>query len=414
MSVLIVAIPLFGRDMTVKAYRLCDHSPEQALDTKNDFRGKTQGYNQPGLELIQQIGLEPFAGDMPLFVDSSRFHVLTGMYAIKNIPVDKLILTLPQNLEISSEVLMGLEELLGRGYSIAVDGYPEGGLENHLVGFARHVILDFNDEKFVERFNEARKALSDKQIIVANIPDMDTYEMLSHSTRTLFTGSFYKDPITSGSGEISPLKVNALRLMKQINEEDFDLQDIAQTVERDPALSISLLSFINSPAVGLSSKVDSINNAVAILGQKAVQRWATIAISVEISQDRPDEVTKLSLVRAKFAENLAPLFEMAALQNSLFMTGLFSLLDIILEQPMEEAIKEVAVDNMVHEALVGHTGSLYKVMELIYMYEHADWQNLSIMAIQNNIKSHQIGQAFVDALAWYHQLLVSIDEQVGE
>jgi len=414
MSVLIVAIPLFGENMTVKAYRLCDHNPNLALDTKDDFRGKMQGFDQPGLEIIQKIGLDPFTGGLPLFVDTTRFHVLTGMYAIKNIPADKLILTLPANLEIDSKVLIGLEGLRGSGYSVAVDGYPEDGLENHLIGFSEHIILDFADKKFQQRFDEVRRKLPDKQIVVANMPDMGMYEKLSRKSFTLFTGTFYKNPITSGSSEISPLKVNALRLMKQINEEDFDLKNIAQTVERDPALSISLLTFINSPAVGLRTKVDSIGNAVAILGQKSVQRWATVAISMGISEDKPGEVTKLSLVRAKFAENLAPLFEMAIFQNSLFMTGLFSLLDIILNKSMEEAIKEVAVDNLVHEALVARTGSLYKVMEFIYAYEHANWHKLSIMAIQNGIKGDQIGQAFIDALVWYHQLLASIDEQAEE
>ena len=207
---------------------------------------------------------------------------------------------------------------------------------------------------------------------------------------------------------MSPLKANALRILKEVNEEDFELTDIGATIEKDPALSISLLRFINSPAVGLRNKVESINNAVAILGQDAVRRWTTVTISISLSDDKPGEITKLSLVRAKFAENLAPLFGLGALSGSLFMTGLFSLLDTILDKTMEDAIKEVAVDDNVRASLVEQSGKLYPVIEFMYAYERADWNKVTITTIRNDINGAAVGQAFVDAMIWYHQLLGTI------
>jgi len=108
------------------------------------------------------------------------------------------------------------------------------------------------------------------------------------------------------------------------------------------------------------------------------------------------------------------LFEKGVFQHSLFMAGLFSLLDVILKKPMEEAIKEVAVDNMVYAALVEKKGVLFKVLDFIYKYEHADWNNISIIMIQNNISGEDVNKAFVEALVWYHQLLISIDEEKAE
>ena len=409
MSALIVAIPLFDDKMTVIAYKLCDHNPDVALDVKDDFRGRNQVYYLPGLELVQQIGLEPFSGDKPLFVDMNRFHILTDMFANKRISPDKLILSIPSGILVDDKLLVALEDLKKIGYTLALDGYPDDGLQNPLTLFADHMILSFKDKKFPERFNDIRKKIKNLQIVISDIPDTDTYNKYSSNKNVLFTGSFYSSPVTGHAGEISPLKVNALQLLKSINADDFDLSDIVKTVERDPALSISLLRFINSPAVGLRSRVNSISNAVALLGQKEIRRWATVAISIEISKDRPSEITKLSLVRAKFAENLATLFEMGIFQNSLFMTGLFSLLDMILNKPMEAAVNEIAVDNLVREALVDRSGSLYNVLNFIYTYERADWTNVSILLIQNGISGKQVGQAYVDALVWYNQLLDSID-----
>ena len=411
MSALIVIIPLFDGNMAVKAYKLGDHDSEIALDIRDDFRGRPQIYYMPGLELVQQLGLETFSGDMPLFVDANRFHVLNGMFANKSIPPDKLILNLnvPGMLPADDELLTGLKEIKEQGYGLALRGWPEEGLENPMYGFADHIILDFRDKKFRDRLNAVRRRHPDKGIIFSHLPDMEAYLEYSPSPNTLFTGDFYNNPITSGSSEISPLKANAFRLLRQINEDDFELRNIAGTIERDPSLSISLLRFINSAAVGLRSKVSSINGAVAILGQKEVRRWATVALSVEIFLDRPSEIVRLSLVRAKFAENLAGLFELGVFQNSLFLTGLFSLLDVILEKPMEEAVKEVAVDNLVREALVNRSGNLYKVLDFMYAYERADWNKVSIITINSDIKGAAVGQAFVDALTWYHQLLDSID-----
>ena len=411
MPALIVAIPLFDNTMTVKAYKLCDHNTEIALDIKDDFRGKNQVYYLPGLEIIQKIGLAPFSGESALFVDTNRFHILTGMYFNKNIPSDKLVLTISASIETDGKLLAELSALKDLGYGIALDGYPQsGGLGNPLIGFADHILLDFKDKKFDERFDEIKRALPAVQTIVFNVPDMETYVKYSPRKNTLFTGGFYTHPITKTEEEISPLKANALELLRQINAEDFDLHDIARIVERDPSLSISLLRFINSPAVGLRSKVNSINNAVALLGQKEIRHWATIAISVGIFKDKPSEITKLSLVRAKFAENLAAMFEMGVFKNSLFLTGLFSLLDVILKKPMEDAVNEIAVDSLVREALVGKSGSLYRVMDFIYAYERADWNKATITLIQNNIKAEDVGAAYIDAVVWFHDLLESIDE----
>ena len=411
MPALIVAIPLFDNKMTVKAYKMCDHNTDIALDIRDDFRGRSQIYYRPGLETIQKVGLEPFSGELPLFVDINRFHILTGMFINKNIPADKLILTIQGSILIDDKLLKGLFTLKELGYCIALEGYPaSGGLANPVIKYIDHIILDYRDKKFREHFREVKAKLTDTQIIIFNIPDMDIYRDYSTNKNALFTGGFYTHPITDTGEELSPLKVNALELLRQINAEDFELSNIAKTVERDPSMSISLLRFINSPAVGLRSKVNSISNAVALLGQKEISRWATIAISVGIFKDKPSEITKLSLIRAKFAENLATIFEMGIFKNSLFMTGLFSLLDLILKKPMDEAVNEIAVDNLVKEALVGKSGSLYPVLDFMYAYERADWNKVTIILIQNNIAAEEVGQAYIDAVVWYHNLLDSIDK----
>jgi len=154
MSALIIATPLFDGKMAVQAYKLCDHDTNRALDIKGDFRERTQTYYLPGLEIVQEVGLAPFSGDLPLFVATNRFHILTGMISNKEIPPDRLILTLPGTEPVDDELIGGIENLLSKGYGFAIDGYPDKGLSNRMIPFATNIILDFQNKDFITEFNE--------------------------------------------------------------------------------------------------------------------------------------------------------------------------------------------------------------------------------------------------------------------
>jgi len=324
-----------------------------------------------------------------------------------------LICMLPGNIEVSDAVLERCRRLKQLGYGIAIDALVDTKDKEALIDLVDWVNIDIK-EAGVKKVLAMIKILKNvnKGLIISNIADMEIYEEVAGYPPTMYTGGFYSSPIMEGETEISPIKINALALMNQINEEDFDLTTIAGTIERDPSLSISLLRFINNSGPGFSTKINSIRSAVAIMGQKEVKRWATAVLSVQLAADRPGEITRLSLIRARFAENLANTFEMGINAPSLFVAGLFSMLDIILQKPMSEAIKEIAVDEKVRHALVDGRGEYYKVLKLIFAYERANWDEVAIQLVQNNLNLDDIVNAFIEALVWYKQILNAIDDDV--
>jgi len=408
MKTLIVAIPFFDSNMSVEAYRLCSRGGQKLLGMMDDYIAPWDAVLSPGLDLVKSLGVEPLSGDRPLFVDINEYHLIMGVPQTLGIPPEKLVCVLPNNLRPDDTVLKKCRELKDFGFSIAVDGFLEGHSGNPLFELIDCVIVDTHDYPADMRFTSGIQGLARmKQVVLSNIPDMAKFKKLAGIENTLYSGDFYNQPITKGKTEISPVKINALTLLKQINEEDFDLADIAGTIEHDPSLSISLLRFINTV---IRHKINSIRNAVAILGQKEVKRWATAALSIKLAEDRPSEITKLSLIRARFAENLAKSFSMALFAPNLFLMGLFSLLDVILEKPMAEAVNEVALDDHVREALVDKTGNFYKVLDLIFSYEHANWDAVAIMIVQNDLDLEEIITAFIEALVWYKTLLDAINE----
>ncbi|MCL2125513.1 MAG: HDOD domain-containing protein [Oscillospiraceae bacterium] len=411
MKFFISSIPFFDAKMAVHAYRMMARDGSKLIGSDEYYRMQSAAMQSPALDTVEQIGVEPFAGDNDLFIDIEEYQLLMGMPLGANLPPEKLVCTVQHAIVNDDAIRAKLDILLENGYRLAVEGLPKSPDIETVCEIFDYILLAFNTESFASDLKQLRDHLSQIKLIITNIPDKKSFDMFAGMSDILLTGDFYKEPITEGKVEISPIKINALHLIKQINDENFDLSSAAKTIEHDPALSISLLRFINSINPNRSKKIESIRGAVAILGQKEVKKWATVAISVGIGEDRPSEITRLSLIRAKFAENLAPAFEMAIKSGSLFIAGLFSLLDVILQLPMSRAIDEVAVVDEVREALITNTGRIAEVLGLIRLYERADWYSASISMVRNGVNADVVTNAFIDALQWYKQLLKSIDSE---
>ena len=415
MKLFVGSVPFFDADMSVHAYRMMTQDGSKLLGSAEDHRELGGELLAPALEFVQEIGTEPFAGDNDFFVEVSKYQLLIGMPLNMQIPSEKLVCIIDKETLTDNAAYAKLGILQRRGYRLAIDGFPRAISMETATKVFDYVLLSCKDENFNVELKEIRPYIFKTRLVITDVPDMESFDKYSGARGVLLSGNFYSQPITKGSVDISPIKINALNLLGQINDDSFDLGETATIIERDPALSISLLRFINAMNPGRSRKIDSIRNAVAILGQKEVKKWASIAISVGMGEDRPSEITRLSLIRAKFAENLAPAFEMGIKSGSLFISGLFSLLDVILQMPLTKAIDEVAASSEIRDALVDGKGQLSDVLSLIFAYEHADWHNTSLIMVRNGIDIEDLSAAFLDSLHWYRQLLDAIsDEEVEE
>jgi len=405
----ISAIPFFDAQLAVHAYRMMTRDGDKLLGSAEDFRMLSGELLAPALELMKDIGVEPFAGRHDFFVGLSKYQLLIGMPLNMGIPPEKLVCIIDNETLSDNAAYAKLGILKRRGYRLAAEGIPAPLSMETAVKVFDFILLSCNDPRFAADFRTMRPYIFKTRLVITDIPNMESFKRFAGARNVLLSGDFYSQPITKGLSEISPLKINSLNLLRQINDEGFDLALAANTIERDAALSISLLRFINTMNPDRSREIESIRSAVAILGQREVKKWATVAISVAIGEDRPSEITKLSLIRAKFAENLAPAFDMAMKSGSLFITGLFSLLDVILQMPMSQAIEEIAADSEIKEALLNKRGSIYEVMSLIYAYERADWHNAALIMVRNDVDIEVLTQAFLNSLYWYRQLLDAID-----
>ena len=404
---MLTLIPFFDRNMSVSAYSL--------FTRKNNFlmNPSLLGSRQfdgaayvDGLELIQELGTTTLSGGKPIFVSLNNISIFSSLESECKNTNHAPILLIDQTFPPVSMYTDRIRELREFGYHFAMRNLPVHCYEDYapILSQMDYILIDCQKIDAVKASFYFRKLYPDICICASNIPDMETFGKLSPAeTISLFEGTFFRMPVTRGEHKVSPLKINYISLLNLIEEDDFDLTKAADIISQDTALIISLLRLANTRS--FNSEITSVRVAVSMLGQKDLTRWIQTTVIEKLCSDKPNELMRLSLLRAKFAENLAPVFGMAMRSQELFLTGLFSILDIILDCSMEEALSMVRVSGKIRAALLERTGSLAEVLHFIVKYESAEWQEVSRQLVLKNIEIPDVSHAWVSSLHWYAKLI---------
>lgn len=359
-----------------------------------------------GLELIQELGTTTLSGGKPIFVSLNNISIFSSLESECKNTNHAPILLIDQTFPPVSMYTDRIRELREFGYHFAIRNLPVHCYEDYapILSQMDYILIDCQKIDAVKASFYFRKLYPDICICASNIPDTETFGKLSPAeTISLFEGTFFRMPVTRGEHKVSPLKINYISLLNLIKEDDFDLTKAADIISQDTALIISLLRLANTRS--FNSEITSVRVAVSMLGQKDLTRWIQTTVIEKLCSDKPNELMRLSLLRAKFAENLAPVFGMAMRSQELFLTGLFSILDIILDCSMEEALSMVRVSGKIRTALLEHTGSLAEVLHFIVKYESAEWQEVSRQLVLKNIEIPDVSHAWVSSLQWYAKLI---------
>ncbi len=407
---LLTLIPLFDENMAVKAYSIFSQKDNYFLDPmmqgtrRNDGAGAVQG-----LELIEEMGIETLSDDKEVFVPLTNISVFSDMESQCSAPHDRIVFLLDNTIPPVEMYVNRIKELKDMGYKLAICKVAVADFELYREVFKLMDYVLLNNRKVA--IDKAKiyfgKIYPNIRLVAGGIDSKETYEKLKATGGyQLYEGSFYRVPVTQGETVVSPLKVNYIALMNLVNSENFELSEVADVIGRDPALTVSLLKMVNRMTV--NSGITTIRHAAAMLGQKEMRKWINTAVVKELYSDKPNELTRLSLLRAKFSEYLASAFNMKMKQEELFLMGLFSVLDIILEKPMEEALGMVKVSAEISNALVRGEGPLATILNLITQYEIANWQEVTRILLLANVDVAVINDCYRKTLQWYRNLMSGI------
>lgn len=410
---LVTLIPLFDESMTVSAYSLFTQKKNYFLNPSFLGTGQFDGAARvEGLEVIKSMGMDTISDDKEVFVPVGNISLFSDISEQCDAPHERIVLLMDSSIVPEEMYISRLKELKEAGYKLAIRKLEVAKFEAYreILLLMDYILLDHKRIDITKARIYFGKIYPNIKLCAGNIETMDIFEQLKEEGGYQFyEGKFFRIPINRGEHEVSPLKVNYIQLLNMVNSPDFELTEAADVIGRDTALVISLLKMVNH--LSINSKITSIRHAAAMLGEKELKKWLMTAVAGELYTDKPNEITRLSLLRAKFAENLAPAFSLAAQSSELFLMGLFSVLDVILDLPMKEALEIVKVSRNVSDALVEHKGVFALPLEFISRYENADWQEVSRLMVVHNIGMDTVYDAYLNSLKWYRDMIAGNSEE---
>ncbi len=404
---LVSLIPLFDENMAVKAYSVFVQKDNFLLNPMLLGTGQNDGASRLNvLEFLDKIGIDTLAADSEIFVPITNISVFADIMGECTAPRNRIVLLIDNTIPPVEMYVERLQELKNAGFKLAMRKLPVASFEDYreVLKLMDYVLL--NNKKIA--IDKAKiyfgKLFPSIKLCAGNIQDMEEFQTLKESGGyQLYEGDFYRVAVTKGATEVAPLKVNYIQLLNIVNDDNFELTEAADIIGRDTALTLSLLKIVNRMA--RNSEITSIRHAAAMMGQRELKKWINTAVVNVLYQDKPSEITRVSLIRAKFAENLAKHFGLQMKSEELFLMGLFSVLDVILDKTIVEALEMVKVSAEISEALIYKRGKLAPVMQFIEQYENANWTEISRQMIVYGINMKEIEAAYTDTLVWYRQLV---------
>jgi len=413
MDLMVAPKPVFNQGKEVFAYYLSFQMGNALVEGGKRYAFENSA-GTPFFDFVNRIGLDALTNGKPIFIPVTNVHLALELEELCTVDRSSVTLLLGSKIELSPANLQRITRLREAGFKIAfIHRTDYAALEQFYPQM--DFIFNTGDTASIPTLNaRIKKVFARTRIIARGIDDDAIFNRAVLNGAELLQGKFYKTASIVRDNRVSPLKVNYIQMLNQVSQEDFELVKFARIVQQDTALAVQFLRAVNS-SHARGNNITSLSHAATLLGQKEIKKWVTTAVTHAMGQESPSEVTRLSMIRAKFCENLAPTFEMAIHKDNLFLMGLFSVLDVILETSLAQALQIVRVPDSVRDALMGKDTNFGEVYRFTSLYEEADWTEISRLALVKDIKIGDIFEAYEGALTWYNDMVsMSVGDMVEE
>ena len=394
--------PVFDRDKKVYGYELLFRSGFE--DYYNSL-----GAQHDSLDLMAFVNFGELADGKKGLATFTRNLLLCDLPAV--LPKEMVLVGIPADIAVDQDVIGACERLAAARYELVVDDPSADALDGPLVRLASIVRVDFSKMR-PEQGREICRRI-EQHGILALARKVDTTDQFNHALEAgfgYFQGTFFSKPVISGSNGLAGNELLYARLLCEVNRPELSLEDLASIIRGDPLMTYHLLKFINSAWFGVRCVVNSVQHALVLIGPKETRRWASMLVVRNLGQDKPAELLLRSLIRAKVAETIAPLANMRPHTPELFLLGLFSSIDAMMNRPLEELLKDLPIDERVTAALLGQAGPFRNVLDLILCYEEGNWDSLACCAQRLKLDERALPQQFKQAIKWANKTLGLLDE----
>jgi EAL and modified HD-GYP domain-containing signal transduction protein len=328
------------------------------------------------VDAFGDIGLETLAGRHPAWLTIARnFLVEIGPPPVRP---DRAVLQI-KAYQAQDDLLVILQQLARSGYTIALDEYSgqTGGSVEELMSLCSIVKIDISsidaaDLPAVLRAPKMQGAL----LVATDVGDHAAFERCRELGFTYFQGDYFAQPRLFKARGVATAGLGTLRRLSELTAGDVSFEDLERIIASDVGLSLKLLRYVNSAFFALPRTVNSVREALNMLGVRTVRRWATV-MAISSIPDVPDELVALALRRAHMCEILAG-SALPEERETLFTIGLFSVADALLDVPMGEVLDSLPFSEEIQAALMRREGPKGELLAAVTAYERGEFPTLSV------------------------------------
>jgi c-di-GMP-related signal transduction protein len=388
--------PIFDERHRVFAYELL-------------FRSGTDNFFTPGPNLDMPtshvlssgmfFGMATLTDSKPAFLNFTR-AALVGDFAFTLAPTDVVIEVL-ETVEPDGQVIDACKRLKAAGYRLALDDFVNRPDYAPLVAIADFIKVDVLLTSPQERAALAHAYRTANRRMLAE--KVETREAVTETTSEgyqYFQGYFFSRPVMMTSKTLAGYRLNYLRLLKELNQPDVDMWRLEEVVKQEASIALRLLRRVNSAAYGFRMTTSALRHALVLLGEREIRVCATVWSLAELAKDLPSELIVASTLRARLCEMLGKPAGLGDRSSDLFLVGMFSMLDAILQQPMDQILSTLPLADDVRHALSGGSNALRFVLDSVMAYERGQWEEASASAERAGLTGRNISMCYPDAIAW--------------
>ncbi|MGB7461421.1 MAG: EAL domain-containing protein [Candidatus Acidiferrum sp.] len=384
--------PILDTRLQVFAYELLFRGGPQ-----NSFQPFANAASSVIADSITLFDLDMLTGHARAFVNVDEMALRLG--APRLLPADRIVVEILETVRPTEEILGACRELRSAGYQLALDDFVDSEEIAPLVEFASFLKIDFQMFDARTRRALARKYTDNNIGLLAEKVETESeFREARELGFSYFQGYFFCKPSMVETREIPGNKTIQLQLLAAVAAPELRFDIIEKLLKQEPSLLYRLLRYLNSPILGLRSEVRSVRHAMVVLGENEFRRWGSIFAIISMSAGKSPELIRTALTRAFFCEEFSAAAGLREKDSSLFLMGLLSITDALLDKPMREVLKSLPVIQEVKIALCGGTNRVRDVYELVLALERAEWIRLSDIAARIGCDEGKIPDCYLSAL----------------
>jgi c-di-GMP-related signal transduction protein len=403
-TVFLTRQPIFGPDKQVIGYQLLFRSIDDAQpDASDSDRISAEVLNS----VLHGIGMQSVSADRPIFIHFNRNLLIEKMYEL--MPPELLVVGFSAQTKIDNDVIEACKQLKEAGYRLALDGVSRMEQVTPLLPYV-HIAQVDSQTMAGDQSAPLIAALIDKgvKVLAKQVESHEAYEHMVAGGCDLFQGFFFCEPEKLSARRMTTHQAVYVNLLQSLNASSIDLNEVEDIIKHDPKLSMDMLRFLNSAAMGIRNKITSIRHGLIMLGERPLRRWGTMLAMSALTRDKPPELLMTSIIRARFCEIMAAMGGLLDRELDLFMIGLLSCLDAAMNIPMEDLVQSIPVNRDVQSVLLNEDnspGELKRVLDLTYACEQGNWSRVIELIQSMALMQPQVAMAYYEAISWADNIL---------